>query len=243
MGKRLDLTGQKFNRLTAIAPTNLRQGSQIVWEWLCDCGKTCYIGGYSVRSGHTKTCGCYIGCYTNYDDLTGKRFGQLTAISPYDTQNKHKRWQCQCDCGTMAIVSLTHLNSGHTKSCGCITDSIGEGNITRILTENNISFVKEYTFEDLFSDTNTKLRFDFAILDKDHSVIRLIEFDGRQHSLDYTPWNDSESLETRKKRDKIKDNYAINNNIPLVRIPYTKRDNITINDLLQDYFLVKGEEL
>jgi hypothetical protein len=28
---------------------------------------------------------------------------------------------CKCDCGNTCVVSLGHLRSGHTKSCGCLT--------------------------------------------------------------------------------------------------------------------------
>ena len=47
--------------------------------------------------------------------------------------------------------------------------------------ENNISFKREYTFSNLTSPNGGKLRFDFAILDENEQVIRLIEFDGLQH--------------------------------------------------------------
>lgn len=30
------------------------------------------------------------------------------------------RWQCQCDCGNTTIVQNNHLESGRTKSCGCL---------------------------------------------------------------------------------------------------------------------------
>lgn len=43
-------------------------------------------------------------------------------------------------------------------------------------------------------------------------------------------------------RDNIKNNYCFKNNIPLIRIPYTKK-NITINDLKLEttQFLIKKE--
>lgn len=39
-------------------------------------------------------------------------------------------------------------------------------------------------------------------------------------------------------RDELKNNYAKNNSIPLVRIPYYKRDTIKIEELLGDQFLI-----
>lgn len=57
MGKLIDLTGQKINRLTVIK----RDGSQnkkAVWLCKCDCGKEFRVLGSSIISGNTKSCGC-----------------------------------------------------------------------------------------------------------------------------------------------------------------------------------------
>lgn len=71
-------------------------------------------------------------------DLLGKKFGRLTVIS-YDGNDKyqHRLWKCQCECGNYVTVSTARLNSGHTKSCGCISranDLTGKqfGNLTVI---------------------------------------------------------------------------------------------------------------
>lgn len=52
-------------------------------------------------------------------DLTGQRFGRLTAISPTRDENGHTMWSCQCDCGTKIVTYTTSLLSGRSKSCGC----------------------------------------------------------------------------------------------------------------------------
>ena len=94
-----------------------------------------------------------------------------------------------------------------------------------ILIKNNIPYQTQVTFNDL---KNIKpLRFDFGIYDKNtNQLIRLVEFDGIQH---FKPQNYfTHSLEETQKSDKIKNKYAKKNNIPLVRIPYTERDKITL---------------
>jgi hypothetical protein len=55
-------------------------------------------------------------------DITGLRFGQLTAISPTKKRNKDGTvfWLCKCDCGNEIITNGNRLRSGHTKSCGCL---------------------------------------------------------------------------------------------------------------------------
>lgn len=63
MPKLIDLTGQRFGRLTVVeraenyvAP-NGRQAAR--WVCLCDCGnKTTVVGG-DLRTGRTKSCGCF----------------------------------------------------------------------------------------------------------------------------------------------------------------------------------------
>ena len=54
MGRhKMDLTGQKFNRLTAVSPAT---GSY--WLWRCECGTEKIIVSGSVKNGNTQSCGC-----------------------------------------------------------------------------------------------------------------------------------------------------------------------------------------
>ena len=58
--KKLDLTGQKFGRLTVLAPA-ANVGNRTAWLCRCDCGKKTVVRTYHLRSGHTKSCGCQNG--------------------------------------------------------------------------------------------------------------------------------------------------------------------------------------
>ena len=58
-------------------------------------------------------------------DRTGMRYGKLTVLHRADDRiepsgRKTVMWKCKCDCGNESIVSGGHLNSGTTKSCGCL---------------------------------------------------------------------------------------------------------------------------
>jgi hypothetical protein len=59
-------------------------------------------------------------------DLSGMKFGRLTVINLYKKQisekNHHSSWACKCDCGNedTVIVESYNLQSGNTKSCGCL---------------------------------------------------------------------------------------------------------------------------
>jgi hypothetical protein len=53
-------------------------------------------------------------------DLTGQRFGRLTALSFEGRQKNAARWLVKCDCGRTKVVFAGNLTSGQTKSCGCL---------------------------------------------------------------------------------------------------------------------------
>lgn len=60
-----------------------------------------------------------------FKDLTGMKFGRLLVLSrAEDYINKHGkplvRWNCLCDCGNKHVTYGSSLNSGLTKSCGCL---------------------------------------------------------------------------------------------------------------------------
>ena len=54
-------------------------------------------------------------------DLTGQRFGRLTALhlGENDPKTGKVRWVCQCDCGNVVQVKSNALVTGNTTSCGC----------------------------------------------------------------------------------------------------------------------------
>lgn len=56
-------------------------------------------------------------------DLTGQRFGRLTALHFHDIivmpSTQHRRWWCRCSCGNEIPVVVGALRSGNTNSCGC----------------------------------------------------------------------------------------------------------------------------
>ena len=55
----LDLSGQRFGRLTVLRRTDRHMGHSVIWECLCDCGNTAYVASTNLRKGYTKSCGCF----------------------------------------------------------------------------------------------------------------------------------------------------------------------------------------
>lgn len=62
MGKFIDMTGQKYGRLTVISRAENatdRDGTiRTQWNCVCDCGTLITARGKDIRSGNTKSCGC-----------------------------------------------------------------------------------------------------------------------------------------------------------------------------------------
>lgn len=53
-------------------------------------------------------------------ELTGRRFGKLTAIEPTDQRKRGAvLWRCHCDCGNEVLVESRRLKPGVIQSCGC----------------------------------------------------------------------------------------------------------------------------
>lgn len=53
-------------------------------------------------------------------DITNKRYGKLVAIEKIFIDKKRSYWLCKCDCGNEKIIQFGSLNSGDTRSCGCL---------------------------------------------------------------------------------------------------------------------------
>ena len=148
-------------------------------------------------------------------------------------KNKHHYYICECLFCHRIYEALTNTLDT-TFSCGC-QRSIGEYKIIQILDNNNIPYVKEYSFP------NSCLRYDFAILNKNHEVQLLIEFDGEQHYLKNVKssgWNTIDKYIYTEEKDTEKNNLAKQYNIPLIRIPYWERDNLTLELLFNNKYLI-----
>ena len=233
-----NLIGQTFNYLIVIDGP-IRKNKKIYWKCKCQCGKETLVRGDQLKAGTTKSCGCYknsIFIENNKKrqtlDLTNQKFGKLTALFPTDKRSADGRivWKCQCECGSYIEVDTHSLRQLKTTSCGCL-QSAGELEIKELLLKYSIPFEQEKTFSTCrFPNTNYLAKFDFYINNS-----YLIEYDGEQHFYyrnNQTNWNTKEEYEKRLIRDVYKNNWCQENNIPLIRIPYTLKGKITLNDIL-----------
>ena len=233
MSKIIDLTGQRFNYWTVISRAENNSRGESMWNCLCDCGNEKIVQGYSLRKGLSKSCGCLQkqkASEANFENLIGQKFGHLIVKELKGRDSSRKIiWTCECDCPAknLVYVRTSDLRSGKTTSCGCIK-SLGEEKISILLKEAGLNFVKEKTFPTCkFPDSNTLARFDFFV---DNRYV--IEYDGIQHYKTNGGWNTNENLTKTQKRDKFKNQWCKDNNIPIIRIKYNQLEQLSIKDII-----------
>lgn len=113
MGKRIDMTGQRFGRLVVLehVATEPRRGK---WLCQCDCGNKKLISRNELMSGHVNSCGCLkmkepmpieIGDKCHYLTLIEKKTKYIGVF--------------KCECGNEVELILNEVTNGHVHSCGC----------------------------------------------------------------------------------------------------------------------------
>ncbi len=132
---------------------------------------------------------------------------------------------CRCkEHGTFFEMSPWHIMEGKT-GCPKCKKSRGELEIAKFLDQHKIKYITQMKFDDC---RNIKpLPFDFYLVDFN----KLIEYDGEQHFKPVrfggiTYEQAEKQFKMVQAHDKIKNDYAANNRIDLLRIPYTQNDNM-----------------
>jgi len=126
MGKKIDLTGSTFGYLNVVSesdPIYIGKQKRVTWMCKCKCGNEVIVTTGALRSGNTKSCGCYNKERirdTKVKDIVGKKFGRVSVLKMAGVSSSHKSLcECKCDCGNTFICLATNLIQGKTESCGC----------------------------------------------------------------------------------------------------------------------------
>jgi len=117
--------GKKYGLLTVLRYTGIvvKSGHREI-ECSCECGGSIVTSTKYLRKGTTPNCGCLrkpnmtVGGYL---DITGQKFGRLTAIdrTGEKAENGANKWLFKCDCGNDFIHTASRVSNGKVKSCGC----------------------------------------------------------------------------------------------------------------------------
>lgn len=197
--------------VTFICNNHPKKGIQhIIWCHL----KTCSVG-CSFCAGRNKTT-------EDFREEMKHISPDIQITGEYGGSEKHVECKCLI-CQHVWHPIGRSLKSG--QGCPACSMSKGERCILKILNNYNIPFLSQHTFKDC--SYIGKLKFDFYL--PDHNI--LIEYDGEQHFFPVDFANKGQEwaiqkYEQIKMRDKMKDDYCANNNIRLIRIPYTEFDLI-----------------
>jgi len=241
MPKLNDLTNRRFGKLIVLCREKNNNHKQTMWKCKCDCGTEFIVRGYSLTTSNTTSCGCRrtemlnkrnkeLGIKHRINE-TGNKYGKLSVIELDEEKTNNSQnawWICQCDCGNLTSIKGVDLRRNHTMSCGCIK-SQGELQIIQLLQNNNIDFVYQYSFKDLIGITSL-LKFDFAIFTA-NQLSYLIEYDGIQHFETSSYFGGDSSFKIRQNLDSLENEYCVYHKIPLIRIKYTKLNNMDILDV------------
>lgn len=204
--KSADLTKKIFGYWEVLYRVEGQTGHGSIWHCRCaNCGTEKDVQYSNLVEGRSKSCGC-LRKQVLSDDLTNQRFGSLVAKEPlYDypksCSEESTYWRCDCDCGNSFITTAHRLKQGNTQSCGCLI-SKGENKIREILTNLNITFIQQSSFEDL-KDIK-ELKFDFYL--PQQNIV--IEYQGQQHYKIIPKWGGEAAFEDRLKKDNMKRNYC-----------------------------------
>lgn len=92
MSHLIDLTGQRFGRLTVIERAATKPGyTNASWRCRCDCGNETVVRGTSLRSGGSTSCGCYRAEYWKNAKTTYGKSSSRIAIIWYSMKDR-----CYC---------------------------------------------------------------------------------------------------------------------------------------------------
>lgn len=242
-----NLTGMAFGNLIVIRrdpDKPIGAGKHVYWICECTlCGTIKSIRSNDLIDGNSVDCGCGRSRRISdgiAKDLNNMRFGHLLVIEKDLSKIKsgsRSFWICQCDiCGRIeSISSYMLLTYGKDRCKFCSGISNGESKIAELLEDNGIPFIHDKPYGDFkYSISGGTPRFDFRIT-KNSNCDYIIEFDGEQHFKDvsFGP-GQYHDLEYWQKRDLEKNEFCIQNNIPLIRVPYNALRNLDILDIIPE---------
>ena len=231
VGRAEDLTNKVFGGYTVLYRTFNDARGNTCWKCRCNrCGAEKVIRKDALKNSK-------IGCIqctgkNNIKDLTGKQIGDLLVLEMTDQRsNGAVIWKCQ-DINTDEIIyRRTDLVYNYvSKKYKVNFSSMSKGEIVIFFTlkYNNIQFEFQKTFDNCrYPNTNYCPKFDFYINNQ-----YIIEYDGEQHYQEIELFDQTINFEQRQINDEFKNQWCKNNNIPLIRIPYTHLNDLCIEDLL-----------
>ncbi len=118
-----DLSGKTFGELTVLSRAEEQpKNGGVWWRCQCSCGNTYDVPGTLLVTGRRTHCSSPVHERGyGFVDITGQKYGRLTALFPTEKRDSKGFviWHCRCDCGNEVDVSYNSLMYTHLQSCGC----------------------------------------------------------------------------------------------------------------------------
>lgn len=157
---------------------------------------------------------------------------KLTPKDVVSGSYKKAWWECgKCNHAWCCIIK-DKVNGSDCPKCN---ESRGEKALSYFLEKNSICYEREKKFDNC--KYKNLLKFDFY-LPKENI---LIEYDGIQHYKETKQFGGEKAFQELKTRDAIKTKFAQDNNIPLLRIPYTEFNNI--ENIISSFILERTDDI
>lgn len=157
-------------------------------------------------------------------DLLISQFIELNSYLYDYSKVEYKNNNTKIDIICKKHGSFLQTPKSHLRGDGCpkCISSKGERKISSLLNNNNINYIIQKKYNDCLSNEGNKLRFDFYLPEKNICI----EYDGEQHFRPIEYFGGMDRFNKQKLNDNIKDNYCLDNNIKLIRIPFNKYNDI-----------------
>jgi len=233
-----NLFNRRFNNEKFSIKAKLVHGDKYNYDGICyvDCYtkigiycNTCKVVFYQRPCDHLYGNGCGV-CAINASRSDTEEFILKSRIVHGDKYNydgvvyinMKTKVEIKCnDCNNVFMQRPGDHLSGN--GCPVCNESKGELRIAKYLSDKGIEFERQKEFEDLKHIKS--LKFDFYL----YGLNILAEYDGEGHYkpiFGSTPEEKQKNLEEQQIRDRLKDEWALVNNIILLRIPYWDFDRI-----------------
>lgn len=167
----------------------------------------------------------------------------------YDQEFKGTEYylKARCACGADFTVGVSHLIYEHKDKCNVCR--VKQSKIAQAVEDwlklNKINYVKEKTFQGCRGEKGKLLQFDFYVSDKNICI----EVDGLQHFKPIT-WfgitkeEAEENFNTLKSNDNTKNQFCLENDITLIRLPFWQIEHSEeYKTILGQFFPSKSSEL
>lgn len=231
---------KEWSSKNKLKPTEVTYGSYVDIFWQCSSGHE-WKSKISSRASKKRNCPyccnqkvCKDNCLSTTHPELAKEWSKKNKLKPTEVTYGHTKkvwWRCSKGHEWQSIA----YSRSRGNACPTCNESKGEKLVAQILDKLKVRHKREYKFSELGN-----YRFDFALFRKyKRRPYAIIEYHGEQH---YKPVKFGSSISLAKakvnlvscqKRDKIKKQYCLNNNIKYLEISYEEKDNI--EQLIRDF--------